>query len=87
MSIDFERNKNNVIFMNPSRTIGSITSQNTSPESGTVIGQNSGDGIPPRNIRSFSLFDRGIIHFSPIGAHRGMAHQNVKAKTLESTSF
>ena len=57
-------NTNNRIPMIPLRVIGSITSHITSLESGTGIGQNgsvgqnSGDGTPPSNIRSFVLFDR-----------------------------
>ena len=49
----------------PSRTIRSIIPQITSMKSGTVIefGKNSSDGIPPRNIGSFNLSDRGTSHF------------------------
>ena len=57
-SIDFKRNTDNEIPMKPPRTIGIITSQITSLGSGTGIGRNSGDVIPPRNIGSFSIFDR-----------------------------
>ena len=62
--------------MNPSITIGSINPQIISLESATGIGwnsdigRNSGDRISPRNIRSFSLFDRGTSDFSDKSALR-----------------
>ena len=74
MSINFGQNTNNGTRMNPSRTIGSISSQIISLESGTGIrqnigvGSNSGDGIPPKNIKSFGLFERGTLDISNRGA-------------------
>ena len=64
-SIDFGQNTNDVIYVNPLRTIGSIIPQINSMKSGTGIGfgDNSGDGIPPRNIGSFGLFNRGNQDF------------------------
>ena len=65
ISIDFGRNNNDGIGVNPSRTIGSISPQITSMKSGTERGRigfrwNIYDGIPPRNTGSSVLFDRGI---------------------------
>ena len=62
--IDFGRNMNNGIPMNPSRTIGRITPHTASLGSGTGIGwnindgRNSGDRIPPGNIGSLGIFER-----------------------------
>ena len=59
---------NTTIYL--SRNIGSITPHITSLEIGHGIGwnisvrQNSSDEIPPRNIRSFGLFNRGTSYFS-----------------------
>ena len=69
MSIDFGRNTNDGIRVNPPITIGSIIPQITSTKSGNErrrigFGQNIGDYIPPRNIRSFGLFDRVTSEFS-----------------------
>ena len=66
MSIDFRRNKNDGICVNPSRTIRSLIPKITIMKSGTGIGfgQNNSDGIPPRNIRRFVLFNRGTSDFS-----------------------
>ena len=72
--------------MNPPRTIGSIIPQITSLKSGTGIGfgLNGGDGILPKNIRSFSLFDIGTSDFSDRSA---LLHGAEKVKTLEATEF
>ena len=59
--IDLGWNTYDGIRVNPSRTIGSIIPQITSLNSGIGIEffHNYGDGIPPRNIGRFGLFDRG----------------------------
>ena len=82
MIIDFRQKTNNGVPMNPSRTIRSITPHITILESGTGIRlnsnvrQNSGDGILPRNIRSFGLFDRGTSDFSNKSASWHGAEKN-----------
>ena len=69
MSIDFGWNKNDDIYVNPLRSIRSISPHITSMKSGAEmwrIGfrQNSSDRIPPINIGSFDLFNRGMSDFS-----------------------
>ena len=59
---------NNGMPMNPSITTRIITPHITSLESGTGIGQNNGDGIPPRNKGRFRLFDRGTSNISNMSA-------------------
>ena len=69
-SIDFGQNTKNGIPTNSSRIINIILTHITSLESGTGIGRNSdvgrngGNGIPPINIGSFGIFDRGASDFS-----------------------
>ena len=86
MSIEFGHKMNDGISVNPSRTIGSIIPQITNMKSGTGIGfgRNSGDGIPPRNIVSFSLFDRGAHNFSNRSALWNVTYK-VIVKPLEKT--
>ena len=68
MSIYFRWNMNDGIYVNQSRSIRSISLRINSLKSGTEMrkigfGMNSGDGTPPRNIKSFELFDRGTFDF------------------------
>ena len=86
ISIGFGRNMNDRILINPSRTISSISRNITSLKSGNVIGFRctNVDGIPPRNIRSFGLFDLRMSDFLT-GANFGMAQQKAKVKTLKAT--
>ena len=69
MIIDFRRTTNDAISVNSSRTIRSTNPYITSMKSGTEIqrigfGQNNDDGIWPRNIERFNLFDGGTLDFS-----------------------
>ena len=68
MSTNFGRNTNDSIAMNPSRTTRSIIPQTISLKSDTEmqrigLGWNSNDSIPPRNIGSFNLSNRGTSDF------------------------
>ena len=66
MNIDFGHSPNDSIYVNPSITILSISPLINSLKSGSGIEfrRNRGDGIPARNIRSFSLFGRWTSGFS-----------------------
>ena len=92
MSIDFGRNTNNSIHMNLSRTIGSISPYFTSLKVGTVIGRNSSvgrnssDGLPPRGIVSFKLFDRGTSDFANMSA-LGNLEAKIKSENPEGNSI
>ena len=80
MIIDFRRNTDDIIGVNPPKTTRSIIPQINGMKSGTGIGfgRNSGDGIPPINIRSFGLFDRGTWYFSDISV---LWHGSVKSES------
>ena len=87
MSIEFGKNTNYKIRMNPPRTIGITSPHITNMKSVTGIGFGcySCDGIPPSDIGSFDLFGRGTLYFSY--SSTSWHGKKGKVKTLKATYF